>query len=463
MELARPSNLATDWGKIMNKKKKSVREAALHILELIDKQQSYSNLLLNQVIRKEKITGPDVGLLTELVYGTIQRKLTLDYYLQPFLRKRPDHWVLNLLRLSIYQMVYLDKIPDRAILFEAVEIAKRRGHKGISSFVNGILRQVQRQGLPSLSAIVDPVERLSVETSHPLWLVQRWNKQFGWEKTKAMCEYNLLPPVQTARVNMHRITTSEVVSLLKEEGFDVQPSPIIPEGIRVLRGNIAHSQAYESGLLSIQDESSMVVAYALEISPDFTVLDACAAPGGKTGHIAEKLQGTGKVVALDLHAHKVKLINENAARLGLHNIEARVIDSRTTSEVLQLESFDRVLVDAPCSGLGVLRRKPDIKYSKTIQDIAALSHVQLEILTESAKLVKKSGLLIYSTCTVDLEENLETVNEFLRQQENFTPHDIHLPDNLAHLVDPKANKIQILPQDFGGDGFFIAAFKKKDQ
>ncbi|MBP1913702.1 16S rRNA (cytosine(967)-C(5))-methyltransferase RsmB [Lederbergia galactosidilytica] len=447
----------------MNKKKKSVREAALDILELIDKQQSYSNLLLNQVIQKEKITGPDVGLLTELVYGTIQRKLTLDYYLQPFLRKQPDHWVLNLLRLSIYQMVYLDKIPDRAILFEAVEIAKKRGHKGISSFVNGILRQVQRQGVPSLNIIADPIERLSVETSHPLWLVQRWNKQFGWEKTKSMCEYNLLPPVQTARVNMLMTSMEEVISLLKEEGFDVQPSPIIPEGIRVLRGNIAHSKVYESGLISIQDESSMVVAYALELSPDLAVLDACAAPGGKTGHIAEKLKGTGKVVALDLHSHKVRLINENAARLQLQNIEANVMDSRNTSELLELESFDRVLVDAPCSGLGVLRRKPDIKYSKTIQDIAALSHVQLEILNESARLLKKNGLLIYSTCTVDMEENLETVNEFLRQQENFIPHYIHLPNSLTHLVDPKENKVQILPQDFGGDGFFIAAFKKKDQ
>ncbi|GIN70519.1 ribosomal RNA small subunit methyltransferase B [Bacillus sp. J14TS2] len=445
----------------MNKKKKSVREAALHILELIDKQQSYSNLLLNQVIQKENITGPNVGLLTELVYGTIQRKQTLDYYLQPFLRKQPDSWVLNLLRLSIYQMVYLDKIPDRAILFEAVEIAKKRGHKGISSFANGILRQVQRQGVPSLADIVDPIEQLSVETSHPLWLVQRWNKQFGWEKTKAMCEYNLLPPVQTARVNTVRTTVQEVIPLLKEEGFEVQSSPIIPEGLRVLRGNIAHSKVYKAGLISIQDESSMAVAYALELSPDFAVLDACAAPGGKTGHIAEKLQGTGKVVALDLHAHKVKLINENAKRLGLQNIEARVMDSRTASQALQAESFDRVLVDAPCSGLGVLRRKPDIKYSKTIQDIAALSQVQLEILNESAKLLKENGLLIYSTCTVDLEENLETVNEFLRQHEHFTPHDIHLPNNLAHLVDPKANKLQIFPQDFGGDGFFIAAFKKE--
>ncbi|MCJ7839594.1 16S rRNA (cytosine(967)-C(5))-methyltransferase RsmB [Lederbergia sp. NSJ-179] len=447
----------------MTKKKMTVREAALHIIEMIDKQQSYSNLLLNQIIQREKITGPDVGLLTELVYGTIQRKLTLDYYLKPFLRKQPDQWVRNLLRLSIYQMVYLDKIPDRAILFEAVEIAKRRSSKGISSFVNGILRQIQRQGVPSFHSIDDPLERLSVETSHPLWLVQRWNKQFGWTKTKEMCQYNLLPPTQTARVNRMRTTKEKVIPLLEEEGFDVQPSPIIPEAIRILRGNIAHSKVYRNGLVSIQDESSMVVAYALELSPHLAVLDACAAPGGKTGHIAEKLQGTGKVTALDLHPHKIKLINKSAERLQLRNVKAKVMDSRYSSEILQPGSFDRVLVDAPCSGFGVLRRKPDIKYSKTIQDITSLSQVQQKILKESAKAVKQGGLLIYSTCTVDKEENIGTVNEFLRQQENFEAHPIHVPESLTHLVEPQANTIQILPQDFGGDGFFIAAFKKKSE
>jgi len=446
---------------MMNKQKKTVREAAMDVLEAIDKHQSYSNLLLNKVINKYQISGPDTGLLTEIVYGTIQRKMTLDFYLQPFIKKKPEHWVLILLRLSLYQMVYLDKIPDRAIIFEAVEIAKKRGHKGIVGLVNGILRSVQREGLQSLDSITDPIERLSMETSHPLWLVQRWTEQYGFEKAKAMCEENLLAPVQTARINEIKTTREEVCRLLEAEGFAVDPSPIIPEAIRILKGNIAHSVLYKKGYFSIQDESSMAVAHALEISPHLTVLDACAAPGGKTGHIAELLKGTGKVTALDLHPHKIKLIKENASRLGLDNIDALVMDSRHSSESFNRETFDRVLVDAPCSGLGVLRRKPDIKYTKTNQDIQSLREVQLSILDETASLLKRGGLLVYSTCTVDLEENFGTAAAFLEQNEDFEPHALALPKELLHFVEEGSNAIQIFPQDFGGDGFFISCFRKK--
>jgi len=445
----------------MNKQKKTVREAALDVLEAIDKHQSYSNLLLNQTIKKYQISGPDTGLLTEIVYGTIQRKLTLDFYLKPFIKKKPEHWVLILLRLSLYQMVYLDKVPDRAIIFEAVEIAKKRGHKGIVGLVNGILRSVQREGLPSLDAIKDPIEKLSLETSHPLWLVKRWTDQFGFEKAKAMCEENLLAPVQTIRINQTKTNREEVCKLLEEEGFSVEKSPIIPESIRILKGNAANSDLYKKGYFSIQDESSMAVAYALELSPHMKVLDACAAPGGKTGHIAELLNGTGEVTSLDLHPHKVKLIKENATRLGLNNIDANVMDSRHASESIETKSFDRILVDAPCSGLGVLRRKPDIKYTKTDQDIQSLREVQLCILDEAASLLKKGGLLVYSTCTVDLEENFGTAAAFLKQHEDFEPHALTLPEALSHFTEEGSNAIQIFPQDFGGDGFFISCFRKK--
>ncbi|MBW8351803.1 16S rRNA (cytosine(967)-C(5))-methyltransferase RsmB [Bacillus sp. IITD106] len=447
----------------MNKPKKNVREVALDVLEAIDKHQSYSNLLLNQVIKKYQITGPDTGLLTEIVYGTIQRKMTLDYYLQPFIKKKVEHWVRILLRLSLYQMIYLDKVPDRAIIFEAVEIAKKRGHRGIVGLVNGILRSVQREGLQSLASITDPVEKLSIETSHPHWLVKRWVNQYGYEKAKEMCEENLLAPVQTIRINETKTNREDVCRLLEKEGFSVEMSPIIPESIRILNGNAAHSDLFRKGYFSIQDESSMAVAYALEISPNMTVLDACAAPGGKTGHIAELLKGAGRVTSLDLHPHKIKLIKENASRLGLENIDAKVMDSRHARDSFQSESFDRILVDAPCSGLGVLRRKPDIKYTKTDQDIQSLKEVQLRILDETAVLLKKGGLLVYSTCTVDLEENFGTAAEFLERHKDFEPHSLALPEALSHLVNEGANTIQIFPQDFGGDGFFISCFRKKQQ
>ncbi len=208
----------------MKNKRKNVREAALEILETIEKNQSYSNLLLNSAINKNEIDQKDIGLLTELTYGTLQRKMTLDYFLAPFLakNKKMESWVRQLLRLTIYQMVYLDKIPDRAAIFEAVEIAKRKGHKGISGLVNGVLRSIQREGFPSFEDIENPVERLAIRTSHPLWLVKRWVEQFGFEETSIMCELNLTPPRMTARVNRTKINPEECLDILRAEGFEVE-------------------------------------------------------------------------------------------------------------------------------------------------------------------------------------------------------------------------------------------------
>lgn len=438
----------------------SAREATLHILEQIDKNQSYSNLLVNHAINKYSIKGPDVGLLTEITYGTIQRKLTLDFYLQPFIKKKVENWVRNLLRLSLYQMIYLDRVPERAAIHEAVEIAKKKGHKGIAGLVNGILRSFQRQGKPSLDAISDPIERLSIETSHPYWLVKRWSEQFGLENTKKMCETNLLPPVQTARVNTLQTTREDILHLLENDGVEAEASKIIPEGIHIKRGNIAHTKAFKSGLLSIQDESSMLVAYALNPQSGEKILDMCAAPGGKTAHIAQKMNNEGTVIALDLHPHKIKLIEENADRLGIKTIEGLALDGRKAEERFERESFQRVLVDAPCSGLGVLRRKPDIKYAKKEQDLASLTTIQSALLNSAVNMVEPGGLVVYSTCTVDKVENNDTVNQFLTNHPNMelvTPE--HLPESIQPLLTDKM--LQVFPHDFGGDGFFIACFKKQ--
>ncbi|WP_113929848.1 16S rRNA (cytosine(967)-C(5))-methyltransferase RsmB [Bacillus sp. P14.5] len=443
----------------MSKDKKSVREAALDVLESVEKNQSYSNLLLNHAIKKHGIKGPDTGLLTELTYGTIQRRMTLDFYLAPFINKKLESWVRQLLRLSLYQMIYLDKIPDRAILFEAVEIGKKRGHKGIASMVNGVLRSVQRKGVPSTDTIQDPVERISIETSHPKWLVKRWTGQFGIEKTREMCEKNITAPLQTARVNTLRTTVDELVSVLTDEGLSVQKSSIVPHAIVSLKGNLAKTDAFKKGLMTIQDESSMLVGHSLDVKEGFRVLDACAAPGGKSTHIAELMNGEGKVFSLDLHKHKIKLIDESAARLGLANIDTKAHDSRKAGEIFEPESFDRILVDAPCSGLGVLRRKPDIKYSKNESDLESLQKIQLEILKAVSPLLKKGGLLVYSTCTVDRIENQGTVERFLKHNPELRPFQLsHLPETVMPFID--GHMLQIFPQDFGGDGFFISCFQK---
>jgi 16S rRNA (cytosine967-C5)-methyltransferase len=445
-------------------KNKNVRETAMEILDTIEKNQAYSNLLLNSAIEKNHLPQKDIGLLTELTYGTLQRKMTLDFYLKPFIKNsnKVESWVMHLLRLTLYQMVYLDKIPERAAIFEAVEIAKTRGHKGIAGLVNGILRSIQREGLPSTEELTNPVTKLSIETSHPEWIVKRWMDQFGFDKTKKMCELNLVAPMQTARVNLTRTTREECVKLLESEGYSVEESIILPECIKVLKGNLASSQAFKQGFLTIQDESSMLVAHALGVNENEAILDACAAPGGKSTHLAEIMANTGQVVSLDLHEHKVKLINENASRLGLGNIKTMVLDSRTAKEKFQIESFDKVLLDAPCSGLGVMRRKPDMKYTKKEQDLNQLNKIQQKLLQSVAPLVKKGGILVYSTCTVDNEENEIVVKAFLAEHPDFEG-DIAMKDRLPEAVQPLVTgfDLQILPQDLGSDGFYIACLRKK--
>lgn len=446
-----------------NNKSKTVRELALDLILSVEKNQAYSNLLLNNVINNNKLSSVDSGLLTEITYGTIQRKLTLDYFLEPFLKNshKLDDWVKILLRLSLYQMYYLDKIPDHAIIFEAVEIAKKRGHKGISSLVNGVLRSIQRKGIPSLDLITDEEERISIETSHPLWLVKRWVSQYGIELTREMCECNLRAPLQTARVNVSKTNRDEVIDRLTSEGFSVKKSEVLSEGIVCLKGNLAHSKAFEDGLLTIQDESSMLVVHALNASNDDKVLDCCAAPGGKTTAIAEKLND-GNVTALDLHEHKVKLIDQQASRLGLSNITTVTQDARKAKEVFQTEYFDKILVDAPCSGLGVMRRKPDVKYTKNENDIQRLSTIQTDLLSSVTSLLKPGGIMVYSTCTVDQEENDKVVEQFLQEHPNFKK-DIEFINRLPENVRPFAreNSLQLFPQDLESDGFFIACFRKK--
>ncbi|WP_347550395.1 16S rRNA (cytosine(967)-C(5))-methyltransferase RsmB [Pseudalkalibacillus hwajinpoensis] len=442
----------------------NVREAALDVIEKINKNQAYSNLLLNETIKKHQLSRKDTGLLTEIVYGTIQRKKTLDFYLDDFLtnRKRVQNWVISLLQLSLYQMIYLDRVPDRAIIHEAVEIAKKRGHKGISGLVNGVLRNTQRKGLRNPEEIGDVAERISIAKSHPLWLVQRWIEQLGVEATEAMCEENLLAPYVTARVNSMKTSVDQVIKDLESEGVEVVKGSLSVDGVKVIEGKLFETNVYKRGDLTVQDESSMLVARALGVEPGQSVLDACAAPGGKTTHIAERLNGSGHVNSLELHAHKVKLIKKQAERLKLSTIEAETLDSRTVSERFKPNSFDRILVDAPCTGFGVLRRKPDIKWSKQEEDIDRITKVQKGILDSQASLLKPGGKLVYSTCTIEEAENQEVVKQFLQDHPEF-----ELDQTLADRLPEKATQycedgqLQLLPHYFGTDGFYIACFIKK--
>ncbi|MGI2327238.1 16S rRNA (cytosine(967)-C(5))-methyltransferase RsmB [Planococcus sp. YIM B11945] len=437
----------------------NVRDAAFSILWAVENKQAYSNLLLHQTIQSYGIADKNKGLLTEITYGTLQHQMTLDYYLEPYLKGKIEPWVKILLRMSLYQIVYLDRIPSHAVVHEAVEIAKRRGHSGVGSVVNGVLRSIQRSGVRSFNTISDPIEKISIETSHPVWMIKRWSEQFGHEKTRELALENNKTPEQTVRVNTVRATVEEVIDMLESEGLEATPSKWVPESLIITNGQPARTATFEKGFITIQDESSMLPAYALQAKPGMNVLDMCAAPGGKTTHIAEKMNNEGTLVAIDLHAHKVKLIEETAARLGHTIIETAVGDSKLSVERFGEKRFDRILVDAPCSGLGVIKRKPDIKYTKKQEDFERLQDIQVDLLAQAAQVIADDGIIVYSTCTIDSVENRGTAERFLKEHPEMEKVQVVLPETLGVK---NSGFVQIFPQDFGGDGFFIAAFRKKN-
>lgn len=448
----------------------SARGVALQVLTSVEQEGAYSNLQLNEALQRADLSGADSGLATELVYGTISRRNTIDYFLNKYVQKgigKLEVWVRNLLRLSFYQIYYLDRIPDHAAVSEAVKIAKKLGHQGISGMVNGVLRNVLR----NLDKLVVPanlpvISRIALEHSHPEWLVKKWVKWLGEDKTEDICEANNVPPANSVRVNTTVITRDELIEKMKDAGLDVVPSKLAQDGIVVRSGgNVALTSWYTNGLLSIQDESSMLVAQALDVKPNMNVLDCCAAPGGKSCHIAERLEGTGKVIANDVHPHKAKLIEDQANRLGLKQVECQIGDAGLLGEQFTKESFDRILLDAPCSGLGVIRRKPDLKWVKTEEDIANIAQLQAELLHAVSDLLKPGGILVYSTCTMEPSENNEIIESFLIKNSNFSlemePFLSELPNARQECQKSSEQGLQIFPDDYHSDGFYIARLRKQ--
>lgn len=446
--------------------KGTVRSSALELLSRIGEEGGFSHVLLNQEIDKRKFSTADAGLLTELVYGTLQNRDLLQYWLHPSIKnqKKITPWVKWLLYMSVYQMKMLDRIPDHAIINEAVNLAKEKGHKGIASFTNGVLRSIQRDGVPSVEVIEDEEERLAIATSHPLWLVKRWTEQYGEEETREMCETNQLRMPESIRVQPMLTSREEAMEELKADGFKVEASPFSEQGIIIHEGNIIKHRLFRESLVTIQDQSSMLVAELMKLDSGLSVLDACAAPGGKTTHIAEKMKNEGSIHAYDLHKKKARAIEEKAKSLKLTNIKAEGFDARKLQEKHEAEVFDRILVDAPCSGFGVIRSKPDIKYSKEEKDIYNLREIQDAILDHVAPLLTAGGSLIYSTCTVDRHENDEAVHHFIETHPDFIVEDLReeLPEALRYRW-IEGTGVQIFPQDADSDGFFLTRLKKRSK
>lgn len=443
--------------------KNSSRFIAVAILEKIEKNQSFSNLLLNDAVKKHDLSDQDRGLLTELIYGVIQNKLLLDYQLEPFIKnpKKVENWVTQLLRLSLYQMTQLDKVPTHAIVNEAVRIAKHRGHKGISGFVNGVLRSIDRQGVRSPEDITDPVTHLSIKYSYPKWIIELLIEEVGKEETEKIAQSLSKRAKVSLRVNTALKPIDEVIDQLTHEGFEVRKSKVARDGLVCENGLPVQSDLFKNGTITVQDESSMLVAEAMQISGSDRILDACAAPGGKTTHMATYLNSSkGSIVALDISKNKLNKVIENAERLGVSEyIETKALDARKSGDVFDVQSFDKILVDAPCSGLGLMRRKPDIRYQKSIDDIYSLQKVQLDILHNVAPLLKKGGRLLYSTCTITVKENNEVIEAFLREHPDFIIEPVHTHNGTVELS--QEGFVNLYPHYFDTDGFFIANLIKQ--
>ncbi len=431
----------------------NVRLLAFETIQDIINDKAYSNIIINEVLSNNELNRADKSLFTELVYGTLKRKYTLDYLLKPFVQTKLKGWVRQLLWMSIYQYAYLDKIPEHAIIHEAVEIAKYKGGPHNGNVVNGILRNMMRSELPDFTEITDDKKRIAIEYSLPKWLVDHWVTHLGLEKTEEIAQSFLDKVSTTVRVNLTRITVDEAIRRLTDNDYIVELDKEIDTCLHISGKPIIESRLFKDGLVSIQDKSSMFVGEIMSLTEGDKVLDACSAPGGKACHIAEILNGTGHVDATDIHEHKIDLIDFNIKKLRLSNISAFEHDATEKYDKV----YDKILVDAPCSGLGVLRHKPEIKYEQSQHSIQSLVEIQLEILNNVKDSVKPGGTIIYSTCTIEQMENENVIYTFLKANKDFEFDAFEHP-----ITGEKVKTMQVLPQDFNSDGFFITRIKRKE-
>ena len=431
----------------------TVRGYAFDTIQQVLNDGAYSNLKINEVLSSNEISTVDRNLYTELVYGTIKRKYTLDYILKPFVKTKIKGWMRQLLWMSIYQYVYLDKVPNHAIINEAVDIAKHRGGFHNGNVVNGILRSIMRNELPQFDEIKDDKKRIAIEYSIPKWIVDHWVTHHGIETTEAIAQSFLEPVKTTVRVNISRGSVDSIVAELEKEGFKVEKDEILPFCLHITGQPIINSRAFKDGYVSVQDKSSMMVAHIMNLGRNDVVLDACSAPGGKACHMAEILSPEGHVDATDIHTHKIDLINFNIKKLKLDNISAFQHDATEP----YTRTYDKILVDAPCSGLGVLRHKPEIKYTQSKESIQSLVELQLQILENIKRNIKPGGTIVYSTCTIEQMENENVIYTFLKQNEEFEFEPFQHP-----VTGKEVNTLQILPQDFDSDGFFITQIRRKE-
>ena len=437
------------------------RAVAIAVIEKVLNENAYSNIVLGLELNKSELNDKDKALVTEIVYGTLKYKYTIDKILSKFIKKgfeKVDSFVLNILRISVYQIRFLDKVPSFAVVNEAVTLTKKKSNVGASQFVNGVLRNYLRDSTAVYYNEKDNIERLCFEYSFTKALVKLFIKQYGPEKAEEILKGLNNKPDVTVRVNTLKLTYEEIWEKLIENGYNIEKGYACPEAIRIIKGkNIEDNLLFNEGHITVQDESAMLTAPSMDLVPNLKVLDLCSAPGGKTTHIAELMRNTGQVSAFDIHKNKLSLIEENLKRIGITNTTCAVMDATVYSENL-FECAERVLMDVPCSGLGIIRKKPEIKWSKDINNMKSIIDIQRKIMDNASKYVKKGGVLVYSTCTLNKEENEGNIDWFIETHPEFRIEPVFY-GKLNNINYSDKGYVTILPNEYM-DGFFIAKIIK---
>ena len=428
---------------------KNPREKALQIINDVLYKGAFLEESL-EILKKSNIDERDYNFIKEITTGVIRNRTYLDYVIKINSRvkiKRIHKIILSILEMAIYQMYFLDKVPDYSIVDESVNLAKIYGNRGSISFTNGILRSISKKDAPQVK-IEDSIDNLTTFYSHPKFYTEYFYNNYGEEFTKKLLKANNEMPPFTIRVNTLKTSKSDLTSNLKELGFEIEET-VYDNALNILNPKgIIDTKYFDDGHFYVQDLGSILVASFLNPRENSSLLDLCAAPGGKTTHLAELMNNTGEIIACDKSQGKIKLIQENAKRLGVKNIETRVNDARVLNKDF-IDKFDYVLVDAPCSGTGLYRKKPDIKWNKDLEDIKSLAEIQLEILDKAKDYVKDGGELLYSTCSLSKIENEDVINKFLENNKNF---------KIKKLRDREV--LKLFPSTDGSDGFSITLMEK---
>jgi 16S rRNA (cytosine967-C5)-methyltransferase len=445
------------------------REVAVEVLHRVDADRAFSGALLHRELERAALSAADAALATELTLGTLRHRAEVDWVLSQFTRtplSRLPSRIRAVLRTGAYQLMFLDRIPPWAACAQSVEMTKRFGHAGTAPLVNAVLRRIASSPV-QLPRDEDTPDGIALCYSHPLWLVRRWVERFGVEETRALCRANNSQPPSAVRLNPLRGGLEAAAAALRAAGVRTAPSILLPEGARIVESDPqARRSAYTAGWFVPQDEGSMLVARLLDPRPGETIIDACAGSGGKTTHLAALMANRGRIVACDVVPAKLAAIDRQCRRLGATIVEPRCADARRLAEA-EPGGADGVLVDAPCSGLGVIRRRPEIKWRLSADRLPALAVRQGEILDGAATAVRPGGRLVFAVCTIEPEEGPAVAARFLRSQPDFEPLPIAAwPPGVGGAPPPPAipgspGTAFLWPPRHDTDGFFAAAFRRR--